>query len=220
MKNERILLQGVSWDAFIALNQGGAGNLYRLTYEKGTLAIMSSDHAHEQYAALLGQMIETFTEEMNVSRHSGRSTIFAKAALQCGLKPDECYWIQNESALRGKKVFNPESDPPPDLSVEIDLERRSLERLRIYAQLRVPEVWCFDGESLTIHLLQSRGDYALSLNSVALPGLPPEEIVHYLQLSNDMDEVGWIRSFRAWVREELVPQSFLSDKKVRRKRRA
>jgi Uma2 family endonuclease len=192
-----------------------------LTYEKGTLEIMSSPHTHEQYGALIGQLIETFTEEMNISRHSGRSTALMQEAQQCGLEPDESYWIQNEPAMRGKKIFTPESDPAPDLCVEVDLQKSSLDRLRIYAQLRIPEVWRFDGENLTIHLLQASGEYSLSRSSTALPGLPPDEIVHYLQLSNVMDEVGWIRSFRSWVRDEIVPvSSHNGDKKPRRKRRA
>lgn len=220
VNNEKTLLRGVSWDAYLALSQGVSGNHYRFTYEKGTLEIMTSAHAHEHYGALFGQMIETFTEEMNISRHSGRSTACHRESAQCGLEPDECYWIQNEPAMRGKKTFDPAIDPLPDLCVEIDLEARSLDRLRIYAQLRIPEVWRFDGDQLTIHILQSKGEYALSRQSVALPSLPPMEVVHYLQVSNDMDEVGWIRSFRSWVREELVPESFLNDKKLRRKRLA
>jgi Uma2 family endonuclease len=210
----------VSWEAYTALLEGVSGNLYRLTYQKGTLEIMSSPHTHEQYGALIGQLIEAFTEETNISRHSGRSTAFLKESQQCGLEPDECYWIQNESAMRGKKVFSPESDPPPDLCVEIDIQKSALDRLRIYAQLRIPEVWRFDGEALTIHLLQSNGEYSLSRSSAALPGLPPDEVVHYLQLSNVMDEVGWIRSFRSWIRGTILPVSAVGEKKTRRKRRA
>jgi Uma2 family endonuclease len=220
MRNDRVILKGVSWDAYTALLRGTSGNLYRLTYEKGILEIMSSPHTHEQYGALIGQMIEAFTEEANISRHSGRSTAFLEETAQVGLEPDECYWIQNEPAMRGKKDFNPGKDPPPDLCVEIDLQRSTLDRMRIYAQLRIPEVWRFDGEKLTIYLLQNNDEYALSRSSAALPSLPPEEVEHYMSLSNVMDEVGWIRSFRSWVRETLLPFSTIGDRKPRRKRRA
>ena len=38
-------------------------------------------------------------------------------------------------------------DPPPDLVIEVDITRSSLDKLSIYAALRVPEVWRYtDGE--------------------------------------------------------------------------
>lgn len=45
-------------------------------------------------------------------------------------------------------------DPPPDLAIEIDITSSSLDRLAIYASLGITEVWRFDGDRLTIYVLE------------------------------------------------------------------
>jgi Uma2 family endonuclease len=40
-------------------------------------------------------------------------------------EPDECFYIQNLSAVKGKKRIDLNQDPPPDLVVEIDITSRS-----------------------------------------------------------------------------------------------
>jgi len=42
-----------------------------------------------------------------------------------GIEPDQCFYIQNESAIRGKKRLDLTVDPPPDLALEIDVTSRT-----------------------------------------------------------------------------------------------
>ena len=97
-------------------------------------------------------------------------------------------------------------DPPPDLAIEIDISRSSLDRMGIYAALGVPEIWRFDGETLRVGRLSADGTYAPSPASVALPFLPMAEVVRFLRLAEGMDHSRWGREFRAWVRDELAPR--------------
>jgi Uma2 family endonuclease len=173
-----------------------------MTYDNGWLEIMSPLHSHEQYGALLRQLIEAYTEALSIPRHSGGMTTFRRKAKKRGLEPDACYWIQNERRMRGRKEFDPEVDPPPDLAIEVDITSSSLDRMSIYASLGVPEVWRFDDETLTINLLQSNGKYAPSTRGRALPGLPPDEVMRFLRLSDQQEETSLIRSFRSWARKQ------------------
>ena len=217
---ERIVLPaGVSWEAYEALLKSWANRPVRLTYDRGRLEIVSPLHSHEQYGGLIGQLIEMYTLEMNIPRHSGKSTTFRRAARQRGLEPDECYWVQTELLMRGRKEFDFEKDPPPDLAVEVDITSSSLDRMAIYASLGVPEVWRFDGAALTIHLLQASGAYAPSERSRALPDLPPAELMRFLQLSDEQDETSLIRSFRSWVRKQARANRKPAAKKPPRPRK-
>ena len=65
--------------------------------------------------------------------------------------------VEDEPEVRGKMTRDPNVDPPPDLALEIEISRSALKRMRIYAGLRVPEVWRFNGEILQIHVLQPDG---------------------------------------------------------------
>jgi Uma2 family endonuclease len=40
-------------------------------------------------------------------------------------------------------------DPPPDLAVEVDISHGSRSKFRIYARLKVKELWRFDGKKVT-----------------------------------------------------------------------
>src|SRR5262245_709157 len=137
----RILLKDINWEAYEAILKSWADRPYRLTYDQGMLEIMCPLHSHEQYGGLIGQMVVAHTEEMDIPRHSGGSTTVKREAQLRGLEPDECYWIQNERLMRGKKHFDIHTDPPPDLAIEVDITSSSLDRMSIYATLGVAEVW-------------------------------------------------------------------------------
>jgi Uma2 family endonuclease len=198
---ERVLLHDFTWDAYEALLKTWNRTRMRLTFDRGSLEIMSPLLSHEQYGALIGQLIEMFTLEKGIPRHSGGLTTFKHKVKQRGLEPDRCYWIQNERLMRSRKVYNPERDPPPDLAIEVEITHSPLDRMSIYATLGVPEVWRFDGTSLSIHVLTAEsGEYEAREVSVALPPLLPAVVEHFLAMSDETGEVEMMTAFLEWVR--------------------
>jgi Uma2 family endonuclease len=145
-------------------------------------------------------MVETMTEELGIPIRSGGSTTLRNQLKDRGLEPDECYYVANERAVRGRKRIDLSVDPPPDLAIEVDISSSSLDQLAIYASLGVPEVWLYDGAVLEVHQLLSDGNYAKQTRSPAFPFLPLDEVERFLARRNETDETTWIRSFRAWVK--------------------
>ena len=86
------------------------------------------------------------------------------------------------------------------------MTHRALDRMSIYAALGVPEVWRCNGRRLIINLRQDDGSYAVSPQSLALPMLPAEQVLRFLQLFEGMDETSWKLAFRDWVRAEVLPR--------------
>ena len=117
------------------------------------------------------------------------------------LEPDECYWIANEISVRGRVDLDLDIDPPPDLALEIEISRSMLDRMSIYAALKVPEVWRWDSETLSVHLLTARGTYRASKRSKTFPFLPLDEFAAFLTRA-DLSETKLIRAFRSWVRDQ------------------
>jgi Uma2 family endonuclease len=217
LAEERVLLDEVSWDAYEALLKSWGDRPIRLTYDHGSLEIMSPLHSHEQYGSILGRFVESFTEELNIPLHSGGSTTFRQKFKRRGLEPDRCYWIKNEAQMRGRKEFDFKVDPPPDLAIEVDITSSSLDRMSIYASLGMPEIWRFDGERFSIHLLQPDGSYSESIQSAALPALPLAEVMRFLEMSDEVDETTLIRAFRDWIRRTLhAPPRRRTSKRPRR----
>lgn len=120
-----------------------------------------------------------------------------------GAEPDAGFLIASATVVAGKRDWDPQSDPPPDLIVEIDVSRFSLGRLPVYAAVGVKEVWIYDEEELTIQLLHN-GTFVENSTSASFPGLPIGEFTEWIEKAWDIDESTWIRSFRDWVRANMT----------------
>ena len=105
--------------------------------------------------------------------------------------------------MLGKEELDLSVDPPPDIAIEVDICSSSLDKLGIYADIGVPELWIYDGGVISIHNLQSQGSYLKVDTSLFFPFLDIKEIEKFMDRFHEFDsETSWIRSFRDWVREQ------------------
>ncbi len=200
---DRVVLHNISWRTYQSLladfEQEPAA---RLTYDCGTLEIRMPLDPHESYKKLIGRLIEAATEELGLEVRSLGSRTCEREDMAQGLEPDQCYYIQNEPQVRGIDQIDLNQLPPPDLAVEIDITRSSLNRFAIYKALGVPEIWRFDGQSLTISLLQT-GEYEVAQRSVALSPLQASDFEDYLLTDRNVGENSLLRQFRTALRNRL-----------------
>jgi len=197
----QVVLYNVPWSTYETLLADLDLPGTRLTYDRGSLEIMSPSEEHERFKGLIGRMIETMTEELGIAIRSAGSTTWKREALQKGLEPDECYYVSNESRVRGQKTIDLAVDPPPDLVIEVEVTRGTIDKMPIYATLGVPEVWRYDGKTFFIDVLEADGSYARVSQSAAFPFLPMAELEAFLDRRDTTDDTSWIRSFRKWVGE-------------------
>jgi Uma2 family endonuclease len=202
-RQQRLILPGISWNQYVRLLRGLADRHVRLTYDRGVLEFMTLSHEHESEGYILGRFVDTLTDVLAVPVKGGKSTTFKRRTRRRGLEPDGCWWIQNEAKVRGKKKIDLAVDPAPDLALEIDISRSSLNRLAIYAALRVPEIWRFDGEHLTFLVLRDSGKYENVAESLAFPGLRPDDLLPFLAMHHQLDETTVVRQFRAWAEKRF-----------------
>jgi hypothetical protein len=194
---QRVLLQGLTWQDYIQIGKILCDRpALRLTFDRGTLEIMVTSTEHEFYKIRLSRLIEILAEEFNRPIEPRGNMTFQSEALEKGLEGDNCWWIEHEEQVRAKLTWNPAVDPPPDLLLEIEVSR--LARMALYAALKVPQVWCFDGKSLRVYLLQPDGTYLQANESPTFPGIPVPEIVRFVQPEEAYLTVQ--RNFRAWVK--------------------
>jgi len=197
---DRVVLRGVSWELYEKiLREIGDQPLY-LTYDEGDLEIVSPSRVHERWKTLIGRLLELLTLERDVPVESLGSTTFKRADLAKGLEPDECYYIQNEAAVRGRDDVDLDRDPPPDLVVEVDISQHGVDREGIYAALGVPELWKFDGSRLEAWVLGPDRAYRRQDHSRAFPELAMQDLQRFLDMRRDHDETTVMRAFRDWLR--------------------
>ena len=196
---DHLVLEHVSWGFYERLLREIDYRNLRVTYDQGRLEIMSPLPEHERPSRQIQMFLTILTMELNIPICSLGSTTFKRKELAKGLEPDSCFYVQHEARIRGKKRWNPRRDPPPDLALEVEITRRSIPKLPIYAALRVPEVWRYDGEALTcLHL--RRGKYSAAEKSRAFPFLRVSDLEPFLRRLDTDDETTVMRAFRDWVR--------------------
>ena len=107
-------LSGISWQTYETLLLELGDRQIRLTYNRGNLEIRIPSPEHERFKTIMGRFVETLAEELEVRIEPLGSTTFKRPELS-GAEPDECFYIQNISAVKGKKRIDLTQDPPPDL---------------------------------------------------------------------------------------------------------
>lgn len=197
---QRFVLLDADWQTYQSLRTLIGDRPVQITYDRGRLELMSPSDLHERLKKLLDRMLAVIAEEWEIPLRSQGSTTFHNEGLGRGLEPDECYYIQNAHLLRGRDEIDLDSDPPPDLAIEIDVSSSSLNRLDIYAALKIPEIWRFDGENLFVLVLGEDIKYRAAVESQAIPGFNPKNLATHLARRNELDELSWLREFRSWVR--------------------
>lgn len=198
---DRIQLSGISWQTYERLLTELSDRRLRLTYNRGSLEIMSPSPEHEFGKEVLGRFVETLAEEFEIEIYPLGSTTFKHPELS-GAEPDKCFYIRNISAIQGKTRLDPFNDPAPDLIIEIDITSSSQNRLQVYADLGVAEVWIYNGTALSIKQLEN-GQYRSVATSQFFPDLPLLDITQFLKRSKTSGYLELVRSFRAWIREQL-----------------
>lgn len=198
---EHVVLYDVSWSFYLRVLEEVGERPLRLTYDGRNLEIMTVSRAHERAKTLLARMIEAMTYELEIPIAAGGSMTFKQDEAEKGLEPDECYWVANEAKVRGDRELDFAKDPPPDLAIEIEKSRAVLNRVAIYARLGVPELWKYDGRSITIMRLK-QGQYLASEKSTAFPFLPVAELARFLVPDESRDDTSKLRDFTAWLRKQ------------------
>ncbi len=203
-KTRRVVLTGVTWKGYLRLLRIHDTRRVRVSYDRGIVEIMTLSSQHERYKHLLGRLVEALTDELAWNIAGFGSMTFKRKVWKKGMEPDDVFWIQNEPAIRGKDKIDILKDPPPDLGLENDVTRRAVNRLGIYAVMKVPEVWIYKKGKIRVLLLGPKRKYVESERSRAFPFLPIAELERFLAMRTGMGETDLIRLFRQWVRERIA----------------
>ena len=119
------------------------------------------------------------------------------------LMAGECQYIQTEPTVRGRQELDLETDPPPDLAIEIDITSSFVNKFGIYLALGVPELWRYNGQDLKFYR-RSKGQYVECEFSTAFSLVSVIEMSRFIEQSKTIGEIALLKSFRAWVRDKIA----------------
>ena len=195
LEGQSTILHDIDWQQFESiLDDLGEKRRTRIAYLDGVLEIFKPLNEREKIKVLISSFVQVLLDELAINFEGYGSTTFKAKAKKAGLEPDDCFYIQNNVAMRGIRKLNMAIDPPPDLVIEVDVTSKT--KFDVYRVLGIPELWLYD-KVLKIYILQD-DEYIESELSPTFGNIPVREIIpHFLELSLTEGRSAAMRGFRA-----------------------
>src|SRR5260370_18631204 len=156
---------------------------------------MSPLPEHEEYKDSLYRMVTVFAEMNDIQLETRGSATWKRKKLRKGSEPDTCFYVANASRIIGRRSIDLESDPPPDVVVEIDTTNESLSKFPIYSALGVSEIWRYDSKHTYMYKLTGQS-YSQIIESHSLPGLTTRMITSFLEEAKSKGQTQALKNFR------------------------
>ncbi len=194
----------VTWDEYEELLKlvGEAPGL-RISYDDGTIKVMSLSPEHEKYVHFIESMVSAIRLRLRINILFFGSMTMRKRKKSKGNEPDACFYVQTAAAIGNRLDLDFAVDPPPDVIVEVDIHHDSTGNDPIYAALGVPEIWRYDGFEAAILHLKENG-YVEAESSDALPMISSAILTDYLARMRQDGEFEAIIAFDEWL-QSLQP---------------
>ncbi|MDF5739479.1 MULTISPECIES: Uma2 family endonuclease [unclassified Nostoc] len=185
------------WQDYQVLSQQLSDrSLPRIKYRRGEILLMAPLPEHGRDVSLLADIAKVLLDRLE-QRYDSFTPITMSLPEISGIEPDYCFYIENWRAVVGKKRIDWQSEPPPDLVIEIDVT--SYTDINDYLPYRVPEVWMLKSNRLLIYRFQAE-TYVLTESSY-FPNVR-ELVQQCLQIANEQTTSEAIRWLRNFLREQ------------------
>jgi Uma2 family endonuclease len=195
-----LVIQQASWDDYECLLQDLHDRpSLRVAYDQGRLEIMSPLPEHAEYGRCIDMLVRAFAQAHKIKVQNYGAATWKRQSLNRGVEPDCCYYVANAVRMIGKRDFDLEKDPPPDIVVEIDITNESLSKFPIYAALGVPEIWRYDSRKVQFYEITGDNYHEVSM-SASFPGLLPAMLAAALEQSKKEGQDAALGSFVAQIR--------------------
>ncbi|HEX5084904.1 MAG TPA: Uma2 family endonuclease [Blastocatellia bacterium] len=194
-----VIFQGVTWKEYEELlDQVGEASGLRISYNDGTLKVMSISVEHETCVRFIEALIGAIRIALRIDIRFTGSATMRKRRKKKGNEPDASFYVQTASEIGNRLDLDFEVDSPPDIAVEVDIHHDSMDKDSIYAALGVPEIWRYDGWTASIRRLQGN-NYVEAETSLALPMITPAILTEYLTRLREEGEFAAIIAFDRWL---------------------
>jgi Uma2 family endonuclease len=194
-----LVMQDLQWDDYEAVLEALQHRHLRISYDCGRLEVMSPLSEDELAARMIDLMVSYYCDEFDIKLEGYGNTTWKRRSIGKGVEPDACYYVENAARVIGKRKFDLDTDPPPDIVVEIDITNSSLRKFSIYAALGVPEIWRYDREIVHFYELAS-GSFVETELSRFLPELTGQIMVETIRASAELGQTEAFKAFRKRIR--------------------
>lgn len=172
---------GIDWQTYEAISDElGESSPIHLSYEKGILTIMPITKLHETLVRLLERLIGIVSLVKGLEIVPTGSATLRSRSRSIGVEPDLSFFFEKVPPNKNAPYVESETDFPPDIVVEIDINHRFDEKFSTYAELGIPEFWRYDGAKFHIYSLDDDSRYERLSESSLIPVLSSALLTEFL----------------------------------------
>ena len=198
--SERVELRtGVDWDTYVRIDDSFETGAVRLTYHRGSLEIMTVSRSHEGINRLLSDLFSSLAVGLDIDFYNAGGVTHRDQDSQTGFEPDTCFYVTNlNHPFEGGPILLPR-DPAPDLVIEVDISRSSLNKMTAYAAVGCREGWRHHDGRLTVVSLDGARVAEIEQSEV-LAGIRTTDLNLLLGKAAQMPRNRWILLVIDWAR--------------------
>jgi Uma2 family endonuclease len=205
------VIPSVSWEGYVSFNDAVISPAHlRMIYCEGRLTLLTESRKHGWYSRCLYSLVVALAGGLRMNWEPAATATYRKQEKEGGVEGDETFYFgQNAEIMKGPKDIDLNSQPPPDLAVEVEVSHSADDAVLVWGRLGVPEVWRFDPIAMECSFWKRRrqGDYAEIKHSIAFPMLNPDDVLAQIRLAVELGAADWHAQLDRWVRKVVVPRT-------------
>lgn len=205
-----IVIPGLDWDRYHAITAAlGDRPALKTVFLDGRLTLLSPSRRHDWQAKALAFLVEAVADGLRIESETGGHATYRRRDAAVGVEGDDTFYFRaNAERMRGPVDVDLDSQPPPDLAIEVEVTHPATDALQSWSRLGVPEVWVFNERrgTLTFGVLQGDGTYAPAECSPNLAPLRPGDVLAQMKLAEDLGRTRWRAQLPGWVHESILPR--------------
>ncbi len=197
LPGSEVILRDQTWadyEKLLERREDNAAIKVRYNARRQEIRVMAPLPRHGNHSDTLANLVQVLLRSAGQDWQAF-DPITLKRFGEAGVEPDKCFYIKNLSAILGKEHIDLDTDPPPDLAIEVDAT--SPTSAEDYEPLAVPELWIYREDSLRILVFDGR-HYHEADGSPTFPGIPVRKwIPQYVRRAWQAGSSVAIREFEA-----------------------
>jgi Uma2 family endonuclease len=208
--DQRLLIDNLDWSAYVGINDAivERPNL-KMVYCDRRLTLVSKGLRHNRYASRLGCLVNALAAALKMRWEIAASATFRKPEKRVGVEGDGTFYFgPHADIMKGPKDIDLDTQPPPDLAIEVEVSRSADDAVIVWGRLGVPEVWRFDpiAWECSFRGRHRNATYGHREMSLAFPTLKPDDVIEQMRLADELGTGEWYARLPRWVRKVIVPR--------------
>lgn len=203
-------LSNLGWDQYVAISEAiGERPNPRLIYCDRSLQILVISRRHDWFAERLGDFVKIVAGGCGIPWEDAGTSTYECEDDEVAVEGDKTFYLREHADLmKGSVNIDLDSQPPPDLAIEVEVSHSANKALKVWGRLGVPEVWRFDPKKERVAFLRCKedGTYEPIEQSLGFPMLTPADVLEQLRLADSLGAGDWFMRLNDWVRDVIRPR--------------